>query len=222
MNREWSELNRTMQLQLKKRETFGAAIDTLLQLRSSLMEQMLLFRELCSEEDFCAMPFPNAQGYHSKTIAYSLWHIFRIEDITAHSLIAGDQQVLFAGDWQKRIGSPLITTGNELVGEQIVDFSRQLQLDELYRYMAAVDSSTAQVLQSLSFEDTRVKMTEEKKRQLQALEVVSEDESARWLIDYWCSKDVRGLIQMPLSRHWIMHVEACLRIGSRLQPGAPA
>lgn len=218
MNREWSELNRTMQLQLKKRETFGAAIDTLLRLRSSLMEQMLLFRELCSEEDFCAMPFPNAQGYHSKTIAYSLWHIFRIEDITAHSLIADDQQVLFEGDWQKRIGSPLITTGNELAGEQIVDFSKQLRLSELYRYMAAVDLSTTQMLRSLSFENLRMKMTEEKKRQLRALEVVSEDESARWLLDYWCGKDVRGLIQMPLSRHWIMHVEACLRIGSRLQP----
>ena len=36
------------------------------------------------------------QGYHSKTLAYSVWHIFRIEDIVAHEMIAEDQQVLFS------------------------------------------------------------------------------------------------------------------------------
>lgn len=45
---------------------------------------------------------------------------------------------------------------------------------------------------------------------------ISEDENAVWLIDYWCSKDVKGLIKMPFSRHWIMHVEAMRRIKNRL------
>ncbi len=35
-------------------------------------------------------------------------------------------------------------------------------------------------------------------------------------IDYWCNKDIRGLIQMPFSRHWIMHIEACLRIKKKI------
>ena len=41
-------------------------------------------------------------------------------------------------------------------------------------------------------------------------------ENAVWLIDYWCKKDVRGLIQMPFSRHWIMHIEACERIRNKI------
>ncbi len=45
---------------------------------------------------------------------------------------------------------------------------------------------------------------------------VSTDENAVWLIDYWCSKDVRGLLKMPFSRHWIMHIEAMLRIKNQL------
>jgi len=45
---------------------------------------------------------------------------------------------------------------------------------------------------------------------------VSPDENARWLIDYWCGKDIRGLIKMPFSRHWIMHIEAMLRIKNEL------
>lgn len=44
------------------------------------------------------------------------------------------------------------------------------------------------------------------------MNVVSQDENASWLIDCWCGKDIRGLIQMPFSRHWIMHIEASLRI----------
>lgn len=41
--------------------------------------------------------------------------------------------------------------------------------------------------------------------------------SAGWLIDYWCGKDFRGLVQMPFSRHWIMHIEAALRIVEKLR-----
>ena len=87
MNKEWSELNKNVQLRIKKKETFTQGIETLLVLRNQLMEQMLEFKKTLKREDFNAMPFPNAEGYHSKTIAYSLYHIFRIEDITANSLV---------------------------------------------------------------------------------------------------------------------------------------
>ena len=51
---------------------------------------------------------------------------------------------------------------------------------------------------------------------LRATGCVSESESANWLIEYWCGKDVLGLIRMPFSRHWIMHIEAMRRIKNRL------
>ncbi|MDE7404610.1 MAG: phage head-tail adapter protein, partial [Lachnospiraceae bacterium] len=66
--------------------------------------------------------------------------------------------------------------------------------------------------------DLKRKMTDKDKEHLKSLEVVSTDERAYWLIDYWCGKDVRGLIQMPFSRHWIMHIEACIRIKNRMHP----
>ena len=218
MNQEWSELNKTMQLQLKKKDSFEAGISTLLELRKALMEQILQFKEDLSPEDFTAMPYPNANGYHSKTIAYSLWHIFRIEDIVAHSLIADDEQVFFREDYQRRINSPIITTGNELAGKEIKEFSKKISIDELYHYIMDVDASTTQILKSLTFQDTKEKITDEKRKNLELLHVVSEDETACWLIDYWCKKDVKGLVQMPFSRHWIMHIEACLRIRDKQCP----
>ncbi len=218
MNKEWSALNKEMQAQLKKKESYQAGLGTLFELRARLMQTLLSFREQLRREDFNAMPYMNADGYHSKTIAYSVWHIFRIEDIVAHTLIRGDEQVFFACGYKERTRSPIVTTGNELKGTQIADFSRQLDLDELYSYISEVRRSTEDLLQGLSFEDLKRPIPPERKERLESLNVVSRDEEAFWLIDYWCKRDVRGLIQMPFSRHWIMHTEACLRIQSKLHP----
>lgn len=218
MNKEWSELNKAMQTQIKKKDTYEEGIDTLFVLRNRLMETLLSFREELCREDFNAIPFINADGYHSKTIAYSVWHIFRIEDIVAHTLINEEEQVFFADNYQERINSPIITTGNELVKQQIADFSGQLNLQELYSYILAVKHSTERVIKSLSYDKLKQKISGERKEGVKSLNVVSTDENAVWLIDYWCNKDIRGLIQMPFSRHWIMHTEACLRIKNKIHP----
>ena len=216
MNKEWSELNKTMQAQIKKKDTYKMGIDTLLDLRSRLMQTLVSFKEELCREDFNAIPFMNADGYHSKTIAYSIWHIFRIEDIVAHTVIKEEEQIFFAGNYKERINSPIITTGNELIKQQIADFSKQLDLEELYSYIFEVCASTEKMLEQLSYDELKWKIPEERKGYLESLNVVSGNEKAIWLIDYWCNKDIRGLIQMPFSRHWIMHTEACLRIKDKI------
>ena len=205
-----------MQAQIKKKDTYKAGMDTLLSLRSRLMQTLVSFKEELCREDFHAIPFINADGYHSKTIAYSIWHIFRIEDIVVHTVIKEDEQVFFAGNYQERINSPIITTGNELMKQQIADFSRQLNLEELYAYIFEVRESTEEMLKRLPYDELKRRIPEERKEYLKSLNVVNDSEKAIWLIDYWCSKDIRGLIQMPFSRHWIMHTEACLRIKNRI------
>ncbi|MDE6580276.1 MAG: phage head-tail adapter protein [Ruminiclostridium sp.] len=212
MNKEWSELNKKMQTEIKKESTFCIGIETLLQLRRSLFEEIHGLKKELDRENFNAIPFMNAEGYHNKTIAYSIWHIFRIEDIVTHTLICADSQIFFSENYQKRIGSPIITTGNELEKQQIADFSKVLDLEELYKYVEAVKVSTENILKNLSFADLKRKISDSDKERLISAKSVSDDEKANWLIDYWCGKDIRGLIQMPLSRHWIMHVEASLRI----------
>ena len=216
MNKEWSELNKAMQTKIRKNDTYEAGIDTLFELRNRLMKILTVFYSELNREEFNAIPFLNADGYHSKTIAYSIWHIFRIEDIVAHILINEDEQVFYTGNYQERINSPIITTGNELVKQQIADFSIQLNLIELYSYIFEVKVSTEKIIKSLSYVELKKKVSEERKEYLKSLNVVSNNENAIWLIDYWCNKDIRGLIQMPFSRHWIMHIEACLRIRNKI------
>ncbi|MCR5385145.1 MAG: phage head-tail adapter protein [Saccharofermentans sp.] len=216
MNKEWSELNKTLQTQIKKKDSYSDGIDTLIELRDQIMTTVNSFRNDLTRDDFDALPYINADGYHSKNIAYSLWHIFRIEDIVAHELIQGDEEIFFAKDYQKRTHSPIITTGNELVKEQISDFTKQLDIDELYSYISDVKAVTESMLKALPYADLKNRITEDRKERLSKAGVVSSDESAIWLIDYWCGKDIKGLIQMPFSRHWIMHTEACLRIKNKL------
>ena len=122
-----------------------------------------------------------------------------------------------AGGFQAALHAPIITTGNELTGEEIADFSAQLDLDALYQYIAEVKQSTERCLKDLPYEMLKCRVSHKRKAELQALGVVSTDENAAWLIDYWCGRDIRGLIQMPFSRHWIMHTEAILRIKEKIQ-----
>ena len=131
MDRNWSEMNKEMQTLLSKKTTFQEGISKLLELRKSLFEQITQIVNTFPEDAFQKMPFAGAEGYHSKTLAYSIWHIFRIEDIVAHEMIAEDRQVLFSRDFQTAIHSSIITTGNELSGDEISEFSRQLDVNAL-------------------------------------------------------------------------------------------
>ena len=191
MDKLWSEMNKEMQALIAKKATFKDGIGKLLELRKSLFEQITQIVTTFPEEAFWQMPFAGAEGYHSKTLAYSIWHIFRIEDIVAHEMIAEDQ-------------------------EEIVDFSKQLDVRALYRYAREVMESTNGILSSLEYPDLKRKFGADMVEKLGATGCVSGDESARWLIGYWCSKDVLGLVKMPFSRHWIMHIEAMQRIKNRL------
>nr|AHF24820.1 phage head-tail adaptor [uncultured bacterium Contig2] len=216
MNKEWSEMNKGMQALLSKEATFRDALSQLAVLRESMFGQITQIVNSFPAEAFRQMPFAGAEGYHSKTLGYSIWHIFRIEDIVAHEMIAEDQQVLFAQGFDRTVQSPVITTGNELAGEEIAEFSKQLNIRELYRYAQAVKESTDRILGQLSYSDLKRRFGDGMVRKLQNTGCVSEDENASWLIAYWCGKDIRGLIQMPFSRHWIMHIEAMQRIKNKL------
>ena len=216
LNKEWSQKNKEIQILLGKELTYKEGIQKLIAFRGELFEQISNIVRNYPREAFYQMPFKCANGYHSKTLAYSIWHIFRIEDIVAHELIKKDKQILFTDSYEKKIQEPIITTGNELDSEKIIAFSKKVDVEEFLLYGKAVMESTNAFLLKLSYDDIKQKFTDEDKNKLVNSKCVSSDENAVWLIDYWCSKDVRGLLKMPFCRHWIMHIEAMLRIKNQL------
>nr|WP_278846806.1 hypothetical protein [Brachyspira pilosicoli] len=95
MNNTWSQLNKEIQSKIKKKDSYKGGIIALFNLRNILTETLKSFYKELSRKDFDAIPFINSDGYHNKTIAYSIWHIFRIEDIVAHTLIADNSKYFF-------------------------------------------------------------------------------------------------------------------------------
>ena len=92
----------------------------------------------------------------------------------------------------------------------------KLDINALYEYAREVMLSTNSILLNLEYSQMKMKFSDEDKKRLEESGCVSPDEKACWLIDYWCGKDIRGLIKMPFSRHWIMHIEAMCRIKNKL------
>lgn len=86
--------------------------------------------------------------------------------------------MFFAEDYQKRINSPIITTGNELTKQQIADFSEQLNMQELYSYIFEVKESAEEIVKSLSYTQLTQKVSEDRKNCLKSLNVVSTDKNA--------------------------------------------
>lgn len=217
MNKFFSDLNKQMQLELKKKETFTDGIKSLLLLRSELFKIVESFFAELGAEDFSKMSFPKSKGNDNATIAWSIFHTFRIEDIVCNTLIKNENQIFFEKDFAKRLNAKIITTANELSNEQMIEFSNSINIEELFCYAKEVKETSEKMILELSFENLKTKIPEERKINLQKLNVVSSEELSSWLIDYWCKKDVRGLLQMPFSRHWIMHVEACWKIKNHME-----
>ncbi|MCQ2593152.1 MAG: DUF3795 domain-containing protein [Treponema sp.] len=218
MNADWSNQNKIFQALISKESTFSDGIKILLELRASLFEQITQIVNNYPQDAFWQFPFSGVDGNHGTTMAWSIWHLARIEDICVHELVLGGKtpQIFLSGDWQKKIGAGIITTGNELDEQQTVDFSKAVNIQALYKYALSVMEGTNSVLRELTFADCKKKFSEADRTRLVESKCVSDSESSAWLIDYWCGKNVAGLLKMPFSRHWIMHVEAMQKIKNKL------
>jgi len=208
---ERSELFKSFQSNIKKSASFDAGKTSLLTLRNELLEIVDYIFHVCNDEDFCKMPLKN-----DKTIAYYLYHLYRIEDTVSNTLIAGTAQLFFAENFDKRLNAPIITTGNEIARDGLIAFSKALDLKQLREYVIAVMANTNELIQGMSFQDSKTKITAERKAKVIKSNTVSTDESAFWLVDYWCNKTYAGLLLMPFSRHIMLHLDGCLRIIRRL------
>lgn len=217
MDKNYSERHKVILSQLKKELSFYDGIKNLIDLREDLfLNHVEKYFSRLSKDDFCKIPFAGSTGNKDATISWSIYHVFRIEDIICHNFISNDEQIFFAQDYQKKMNCSVITTANEMNDEQMIEFSKDLNPDELFSYAKEVKNVSQKVLSNLTFKQAKEKVSEQQKQKLLMQNVVSTNPEAFWLVDYWCKKNIRELLQMPFSRHWIMHIEACEAICKKL------
>ncbi len=163
-----------------------------------------------SEAAFRAMPVPGAES-----IAWNLWHITRIEDITMNLLVAGTSQVLNEADWLEQLQITVRDTGNVMTAAEIADFSSRINMDALRSYRIAVGAQTRRIVQRLTASDMKRKMQAQQLQRIVNEGAVLDVPGAKGLLDFWGRKNVAGLLLMPATRHPLVHLNESMRLRER-------
>lgn len=148
------------------------------------------------------------------TVAWDIWHITRIEDLTANILIDNNKQVLDE-HWLNRLNTTVKDTANAMSDEEINAFSNEISIEELHEYRNAVGKRTKEIIEKLKQED--MKRTIEQINLNRILEEggVIQHKDSIWLLDFWGKKNVAGIFLMPITRHQIVHLNDCIRLKAK-------
>ncbi len=150
------------------------------------------------------------------TVAWNIWHITRIEDLTVNILIKNDAQVLDSG-WLQRLGTRVKDTANAMTDDEIIRFSIDIDKESLYAYRNAVGVRTKQAIESLAFADLKTKVSAERLARIRAEGGVLDHEESIWLLDFWGRKTVAGIFLMPVARHQIVHLNDCVKLKAKCE-----
>lgn len=157
-------------------------------------------------EDLDEHTFRSATNEKGRTIAYGLWHSTRIEDITMNMLVSGDEQVFILGNWKEKINSTIVDTGNAMTGDEILEFSKNINMLELKNYRIAVGRKSQEIIRNLTNGDMKRKFEKHRLQHVINEGAVLDVEASNWLIDFWGRKSVSGIILMPVTRHHVVHL----------------
>lgn len=146
-----------------------------------------------------------------ETIIWILWHIARIEDVTIGILVAEEEQV-FNKEWKKNINTNITDTGNAMTDDEIMEFSKRVNIKELLKYRNEVGKRTKKIVENLSSEKMILMANKNGLDKILSEGGVTEDENSFKLLEFWGKKDIAGILLMPPTRHELMHLNDCCRL----------
>jgi DinB superfamily len=147
------------------------------------------------------------KGEHS--IAWMIWHIARIEDVTMNILVAGSRQVFEDVRRQENLGVAIPDTGNAMTGIEIAQLSATIDLEALKAYRLAVGCRTREIILQLRVEELKRKTDPMRLQRVKESGAVGT--AASWLLDYWGGLTLAGILLMPPTRHNFVHLTEAAR-----------
>lgn len=209
-----SELHKELNRTIRKPESIERSKELFLKIHGKLHLSVLSGQERnevdelledLKEDEYAIMPTAK-----DETIAWVIWHISRIEDLTMNILVQGGKQV-FDEDWRIRMNSPVSDTGNALSDAEIIQLSRSLCKKELLRYRNEVGRKSREIIQTLSADDIRRKIPSQRINRILKEGGVTNHKDSIWLLDFWAKKDIAGILLMPPTRHVMLHLNDCCK-----------
>ena len=143
-------------------------------------------------------------GSKTVPICWQFWHIYRIEDIVSNILMENGQQI-FNDEWKRRIGSSISDTGNALEPEELIAWSKNINVDELRNYIITVGKNTRRILSGLTLKQIKSMVPEEWVMRILEEGGVTTDFRSVWLLVFWGRLTVGGMILTPMTSHHMMH-----------------
>lgn len=218
---EWNSKQKHLKEIIRKPELFDEAKGLFLEMHKSVH-----FSETSKSKEPTLMDklweglqineFAVMTAQKSETIAWGIWHITRIEDLTINILVNESEQIL-NDKWLLRLNTKTTDTGNAMNDDEIIDFSKGIDIDALKAYRIAVGQKTQEILSSLKAKDLKRKVSHKQLAKILDEHGVLEHPDSIWLLDFWGKKDVSGIILMPITRHQIVHINAAFNIKQALK-----
>ena len=213
---DWNPLQARLKEIITKKDYFGEMQELLLRMHSLVHsagvsdgKEGTFFDEIWEGlEDYEFRIMPTVKD---DTVAWNIWHITRIEDLTANYLMGAREQV-FSPLWQERMRISMTDTGNSMTDDEIISFSNEIDKEALYEFRTAVGKRTREIIEELKPEEIKRKAPGEGIEKIAAVGGVAQHPDAVWLLDFWGRKTVAGIIQMPITRHQIVHLNDCRRL----------
>lgn len=215
-----SEKHKDLNALIRKNDKIKQAIALFLELHASLHlsevsqttpNEVDKLIENLQESDYAIMLTSK-----DETIAWVLWHIARIEDLTMNYLVAGREQI-FCDEWQRKLNVSITDTGNALTDDEIMNLSININKEELLAYRNAVGKRTREIVSNLKTEDMKRKIDQENLNKILQCNGVTQQKDSIWLLDFWGSKDIAGILLMPPTRHVMLHLNDCCKWKKQIQ-----
>jgi hypothetical protein len=212
----WNERHRQLRQALITPESHSAAMDLFLRQHAMVhraeMSQMGLYSfadEVWDGANDAVVRCVPPKFEHS--IAWIIWHLARIEDMTMNVLMAGRIQVFVQDAWLKKLDITATHSGNVVMdAADVTAFSESVDLDALKAYRLAVGRATREAVSVLRPDEVRQKVSPARLGEL--LDDGSVPPEAMGLIDYWGGLTIAGLLLMPPTRHCLVHLNEAMKV----------
>jgi hypothetical protein len=211
----WNERQRELRRVLLSYQQHEAALELFLSQHAMLHSEEVTQCETWSFEDEVFRDATEEQirrvpGNREHSIAWAIWHIARIEDVTMNMLVAGRRQIMDRDDWFEKMTVTLRHTGNAMDRTAVAEFSDAIDIPALRAYRVAVARATRELVGGLQPEALKQKVDSARLRQVMAQGAVVEE--ARGIVDYWRRRNIAGLLLMPATRHNMIHLNEALQL----------
>ena len=217
----WNEKHKRLRQALKKSGEHATAIDLFLHQHAMVHDADMSNSGLHSFADEvwdgatetiirCLPP----KFEHS--IAWLIWHIARIEDMTMNALMAGKPQIFHQGDWLKKLKITKKHSGNVVMDEaDVTALSEAIDIQALKTYRLKVGCATREAVSNLTPDEVQQKVSPARLQGL--LYDGSVPPEAMGLIEYWGNLTIAGLLLMPPTRHCLVHLNEALKVKKKCQ-----